>query len=591
MASSETAVGSIPSTNKYTNRVILKTIFDREDGGLGYVGQRVVIGGWVRSSEERKKEDDLQPVEGSEGVSCVEVILSSFPLIRSIIKVFRGEGHSRIPENTNSDVVKRPPPSFMILKVSDGSSVNILRVVVDSELAIPSQIMPTGTCILAEGILQQPASTGNHAIELKVDKVLHLGTVDHNNYPLSKKPLSLMLLRDWTHFRTRTTTVASVMRIRDAITQAFHTFFQDNDFLYVHMPTITNTSTGGSSKEFIVTTQPLTNYDNSHDLGLEGLNAAFKKKSKVVEELEKSQNNKETLVAEKQKLERIKGLISRAKAIKKSTFRRSHPKEDEISLTGSGRLHLESQACALGKAYTSGPRFQVQESELKKSLPEMLIVETEIAFSKLVDAMNCADDLLKFICKSILENSTQNVKFLSKRVDKSITERLKFMTSCSLERISYSDAVKVLKQATENKFGKAIEWGVPLNDDHTSYLVDEIYKRPIIIYDHPKKLKPFNVRLNDDAETVAAFDIVLPKVGTVISGSQSEERLKTLNSRIEEVGLPKQQYEWYLDLRRYGTVEHSGFSLMFDSLVLFATGINNILDVVPFPVIPSKTSA
>ncbi|CAH9074579.1 unnamed protein product [Cuscuta europaea] len=585
MATSETAVGSIPSTNKYTNRVFLKTIFERGD-----VGQRVVIGGWVRSSEERKKEDDLHPVAESEGVSCVEVLLSSFPLIWSIIKVFRGEGQSRIRENPNPDGVKLPPPSFTILKVSDGSSVKILRVVVDSELAIPSQIMPTGTCILAEGILQQPTSTGKHALELKVDKVLHLGTVDHINYPLSKKPLSLTLLRDWSHFRTRTRTVASVMRIRDAITQAFHTFFQDNDFLYVHMPTITNTSTSGSSKEFIVTTQPLTN-NNSHDSGLEGLKAAFKEKSKVVEELEKSENNKETLVAEKQKLEMIKDFISRAKAMKKSSFRRSRLKGDKISLTGSGRLHLESQACALGKAYTSGPRFEVQKSELKKSLPEMLIVETEMAFSKLVDAMNCADDLLKFICKSVLENSTQDVKFLSKRLDKSIKERLKFMTSCSLERISYSDAVKVLQQATENKFGKAIEWGVPLNDEHTSYLVDEIYKRPIIIYDHPKKLKPFNVRLNDDAETVAAFDIVLPKVGTVISGSQSEERLKTLSSRIEEVGLPKQQYEWYLDLRRYGTVEHSGFSLMFDSLVLFATGINNIIDVVPFPVIPRKTSA
>ncbi|CAH9138709.1 unnamed protein product [Cuscuta epithymum] len=586
MASSETAVGSIPSANKYTNRVILKTIFERGDGGLSYVGQRVVIGGWVRSSKERKKETDLHPVAGSEGLSCVEVLLSSFPLIRSIIKVFRGEGHSRILENPNSDGVKRPPPSFMILKVSDGS-VNILRVVVDSELAIPSQIMLTGTCILAEGILQQRASKGKHAIELKVDKVLHLGTVDQINYPLSKKPLPLTLLRDWPHFRPRTTTVASVMRIRDAITQAFHTFFQDNDFVYVHMPTITNTSISGSSKEFIVTTQPLTNNADSGALSLEGFHASFKEISKEVEELEKSENNKETVVAKKQELEEIKELLSRLEA----KIKRSHRKGDKRYLTGSGRLHLESQACALGKVYTSGPRFQVRKSESKTSLPEMLMVETEMAFSKLVDAMNCADDLLKFICKSVLENSTQDVKFLLKRLDKNITDRLKFMTSCSLERISYSDAVKVLKQATEKKFGKAVEWGVPLSDEHTRYLVDEVYKRPIIIYDHPKKLKPFNVRLNDDAETVAAFDIVLPKVGTVISGSQSEERLKTLNSRIEEVGLPKQQYEWYLDLRRYGTVEHSGFSLMFDSLVLFATGINNILDVVPFPVIPSKTSA
>ncbi|CAH9074237.1 unnamed protein product [Cuscuta epithymum] len=562
-------------TNKYTNRVILKTILERSDGGLGFVGQRMVIGGWVKSSQEIKKDTGIPLAAGTKDVSCGEV-LSRFPLLRSIFKAFRGDGDSRVHDKPD-DVQKPQLPSFMILKVSDGSSLHSLRVLVDSELAIPSQVMPTGTCIVAEGTLQQPASQGKHLIEFKADKVLHLGTVDQMKYPLSKKGLSMDYLWDWSHLRARTTTVASIMRIRDAMNQAFHTFFRENEFLYVHMPTMTSTNTSGSRKKFAVTTLlEKDKYDGMDTL--EHITASIKEKSKLIEKLERSESNNEALVAAKMDLEMMKKVISCLGS--------------KMHLTASGRLHLESQACALGNVYTSGPRFQEKKSESKKSLPEMLVVETEMAFSKLEDAMNCADDLLKFICKSVLENSTEDVKFLSKRSNKSITvmEHLNFITSCSLKRVSYTEAVNDLKLATEKKFGKPIEWGVQLSDEHTSYLVDEIYKGPIFIYNHPKNLKPFNVRLNDDAKTVASFDIIFPKVGLLISGSQSEERLKTLSSRIEEVGLPKQQYEWYLDLRRHGTVEHSGFSVMFDSFVLFATGRNDIRDVVPFPVRSSKTS-
>ncbi|CAH9138711.1 unnamed protein product [Cuscuta epithymum] len=562
-------------TNKYTNRVILKTILERSDGGLGFVGQRMVIGGWVKSSQEIKKDTGIPLAAGTKDVSCGEV-LSRFPLLRSIFKAFRGDGDSRVHDKPD-DVQKPQLPSFMILKVSDGSSLHSLRVLVDSELAIPSQVMPTGTCIVAEGTLQQPASQGKHLIEFKADKVLHLGTVDQMKYPLSKKGLSMDYLWDWSHLRARTTTVASIMRIRDAMNQAFHTFFRENEFLYVHMPTMTSTNTSGSRKKFAVTTLlEKDKYDGMDTL--EHITASIKEKSKLIEKLERSESNNEALVAAKMDLEMMKKVISCLGS--------------KMHLTASGRLHLESQACALGNVYTSGPRFQEKKSESKKSLPEMLVVETEMAFSKLEDAMNCADDLLKFICKSVLENSTEDVKFLSKRSNKSITvmEHLNFITSCSLKRVSYTEAVNDLKLATEKKFGKPIEWGVQLSDEHTSYLVDEIYKGPIFIYNHPKNLKPFNVRLNDDAKTVASFDILFPKVGLLISGSQSEERLKTMSSRIEEVGLPKQQYEWYLDLRRHGTVEHSGFSVMFDSFVLFATGRNDIRDVVPFPVRSSKTS-
>ncbi|CAH9074578.1 unnamed protein product [Cuscuta europaea] len=572
MSLSEPAVTA--RTNKYTNRVILKTILERSDGGLGFVGQRMVIGGWVKSSREIKKETVLPLAAGTKDVSCGEV-LSRFPLLRSIFKAFRGDGDSRVHDKPDDVQKPLPPPSLTILKVSDGSSLHRLLVLVDSELAIPSQVIPAGTCIVAEGILQQPASLGKHLIEFKADKVLHLGTVDQMKYPLSKKGLSMEFLWDWSHLRARTTTVASIMRIRDAMNQAFHTFFRENEFLYVHMPTMTSTNTSEYRKKFVVTTLVETdNYDGMDTL--EHITASIKEKSKLIEKLERSESNNEALVAAKMDLEIMKKVISRLGS--------------KMHLTASGRLHLESHACALGNVYTSGPRFQEKKSE-SKSLPEMLVVETEMAFSKLEDAMNCADDLLKFICKSVLENSTADVNFLSKRSNKSITvmEHLNFITSCSLKRVSYTAAVNDLKLATEKKFGKPVEWGVRLSDEHTSYLVDEIYKGPIFIYNHPKNLKPFNVRLNDDAKTVASFDIILPKVGILISGSQSEERLKTLSTRMEEVGLPKQQYEWYLDLRRHGTVEHSGFSVMFDSFVLFATGLNDIRDVVPFPVRSSKT--
>ncbi|RAL47779.1 hypothetical protein DM860_012404 [Cuscuta australis] len=527
MASSEPGAHMTPSTNKYSNRVILKTIFERSDGGVGFAGQRVVIGGWVKSSREMKEEAELSQNVGTKDARCMEVL--RFPLLRSILKALRGEGDSRVHQKMDLDVPKPPRPALTLLQLSDGSSLHRLVVLVSSELASPSQILPTGTCILVEGTLQQPALQMKHVIELKADRILHLGTVEPNSYPLTKKQLRLEFLQNYPHLRARTSTVASVMRIHSAITRALHAFFQDNEFLFVQVPTITTTLTRGSSNKYLV--NPILD---------------------------------------------IQEASNEAKAeFSKNFF------PQQMYLTDSGRLHLEAQACALGNVYTYGPRFQA-----KKSLPEMLIVEAEMAFSKLEDAMNCADDLLKFICKWILENSTEDVKFLSKRTDKSIEDHLRLMTSCSPEKISYTEAVKLLNQATEKKPGNSMEWGVPLTDEHASYLVDKIYKKPVIIYDHPKNLKPFNVRLNDDEKTVAAFDIIFPKFGTLVSGSQSEERLNTLSSRIEEFGLSKQHYEWYLDLRRHGTVQHSGLSLMVDSLVLFATGLYDIKDVVPFCTTP-----
>ncbi|KAF2284571.1 hypothetical protein GH714_027211 [Hevea brasiliensis] len=213
----------------------------------------------------------------------------------------------------------------------------------------------------------------------------------------------------------------------------------------------------------------------------------------------------------------------------------------------------------------------------------MWMVEAEMAFSELEDAMNCAEDYFKFLCKWVLENCSTDMKFVSRRIDKTRTNLLEAMISSSYERITYMEAVNVLKKVADRKFETEPEWGTELTSQHLSYLVDEIYKKPVIVYNFPKEFKPFYVRLNDDGKTVAAFDMVAPTVGKFITGSQKEERFDLLNERINELGLPKEQYEWYLDLRRYGTVKHSGFTLGFDLMVLFATGLPDVRDVIPFP--------
>ncbi|GFZ20074.1 asparaginyl-tRNA synthetase 2 [Actinidia rufa] len=507
--------------SKYSKRVILKTIFDRSNEEL--VGERVVVGGWVKSSIEVRKDPLPQP----------------------------------------------PPPP----------------VLVDSSIVSPSQVMPTGTCILVEGILRQPELKGKHAIELKVEKIMHVGMVVQDKYPLSKKRLPLDMLRDSSHFRPRTTTVASVTRIRDALTQATHIFFMNNGFLYVQMPIITTMDCEGFSDKFQVTTllgtetkKEQVTMDNAEDISLETVRASISEKSKQIEELKKTESNREALAAVIQDLRKTNELVAQLEARENSQLGTSVGTEmvnfskdffpHKTYLTVSGRLHLESYACALGNVYSFGPRFRAQKSESKKHVAEMWMVELEMAFSQLEDAMNCADDFLKFVSKWVLENCSEDLKFLSKRVDHTIVDRLLLMTSMPFQRISYAEALEVLKQVKDKKFEAKIDSGVFLTEEHESY---------------PKDLKPFHVRLNDDGKTVAAFDIIVPNAGKLIRASQNEERLNMLTTRIKELGLPKEQYEWYLDLRRHGTVVHSGFSLVFDLLVANATGLIDVRDVIPFP--------
>ncbi|KAI3829871.1 hypothetical protein L1987_04002 [Smallanthus sonchifolius] len=591
--------------SKYSKRVLLKTILDRGDGGLGLVDQRVVVGGWVKSSREMRKDHppaggDAKEATGGKDVKCVEVFQSRIPFLRTIIKVFGGNtAHTK--EKLESVLPKPATPSISVLQISDGSSIISFQIMVDSSIAPPSQLMPIGTCILAEGVLQKPSLQGKHAIELKAEKLLHIGIVDQDNYPLSKKSLPLARLRDCTHFRPRTTTVASVMKVRNGLNQASHTFFQNHGFIHVEVPIITATNTEGFSDIFQVSTSKSfakeqkkeVSMDDTENISLETVKLSIVEKSKKVEELKRSDSNKEALAAAVQDLHKTNLLAAELEARSKSKSKSKSKTEsiktgdgffsNQAFLTTSGSLHLESCASALGNVYAFGPRFQADKSESRKYLAEKWMIETEMAFSELEDAMNCAEDFLKSVSNWVSENCYENLYFLSKRVDKTILDRLNSLASTVFEKITYTTAVEVLSKVTDKTFETKIHWGVALTEEHESYLVDEFYKKPVIIYDHPKDLKPFNVRLNDDGKTVAAFDVIIPKVGALIRGSQKEERLNHLTKRIKELGLKKDQYEWYLDLRKQGTVKHSGFNATFDVMVLFATGLNDVRDAVPFP--------
>ncbi|KAJ7961650.1 Asparagine-tRNA ligase [Quillaja saponaria] len=610
MASEDATAASPATYSKYSNRVVLKTLLESSDGGLGLVGQRVVIGGWVRSSKEVMKEPvaPLPPIDNrmdeikSKDVSCVEILQSRIPLFRSIIKVLGGSGYTiREKFETVAPKPSPPPPSTACLQVTDGSCVANLQVLVDSSIASPSQLLPTGTCILVEGVLRQAPGQGKHVIELKAEKVLHIGTVDHDKYPLSKKRLPLDMLRDYSQFRPRTTTVASVMRIRSALSFATHLFFRDHQFLHVQVPIITTTDCEGYSNMFKITSlvgktdkkEEKSTIDTIEGVSLDVIKAALKEKSNLVENLKRSESNKEALAVALQDLRKTNELVSQLDAREKLKYGTS-VKTDKVNiseeffscqtyLTVSGRLHLESYACALGNVYAFGPRFHADKTESSKHAAEMWMVEIEMAFSQLEDSVNCASDYFKHLCKWVLENCSEDMRFVAKRIDSNCIDRLQLMTSSSFEKISYTEALNVLKQIPEKKFETNLEWGVTLTVEHLSYLADDIYKKPVIIYNYPKEVKPFYVRLNDDGKTVAAFDMVVPKVGTLISGSQSEERLNMITARIKELHLPRDQYEWYLDLRRHGSVRHSGFTLRFDLMVLFITGLTNVRDAIPFP--------
>lgn len=431
---------------------------------------------------------------------------------------------------------------FAFIELNDGSSANNLQLIVDKEcegFATIEKGVGTGTSVLATGIVvKSPGS--KQLVEMQAKRIEVLGQCDPGKYPLAKTKLELEYLRSVAHLRPRTNTISAVARVRNALAFAIHKFFQEKGFYYVHTPLITASDCEGAGEMFALTT--LFN-------GIQGLKD-----------------------------------IPRAPNTDLPDFSKDFFSKPAY-LTVSGQLEGEIYACALSQVYTFGPTFRAENSHTTRHLAEFWMIEPEVAFADLHDNMDLAESFLKYTVQYLLDNCPDEMEFFNKIYEKGIIERLKNVVSSPFQRLSYTEAVKILIDSKQ-QFEIPVVWGMDLKSEHERFLCEQIYKKPVILTDYPKEVKSFYMRLNEDGKTVAAMDVLVPKIGEIIGGSQREERLELLEQRIEEVKLKKENYSWYLDLRRYGSVPHAGFGLGFERLVLFTTGIENIRDVIPFPRYP-----
>lgn len=552
------AMGLIDDTvrgHQFSDRVPIKSILSRPDGGTGLAGQQVRVGGWVKTGREQ------------------------------------GKG------------------SFAFLEVNDGSCPANLQVIVDSAVVDLGQLVPTGTCVHVEGMLKSPPEGTKQKIELRVEKVIDVGMVDPAKYPIPKTKLTLEFLRDRIPFRPRTNTIAAVARIRNAFAYATHTFFQKHGFLYVHTPIITTSDCEGAGEMFQVTTliseadkleKELIKNPPPSEADIQAAKLVVKEKGEAVARIKSDKAGKEAISASVTELTKAKENL--AKLEERSKLKPGIPQKDgkidytqdffarQAFLTVSGQLQVETYACAVSNVYTFGPTFRAEHSHTSRHLAEFWMVEPEMAFSDLKDDMNCAEAYVKFMCDWLLDHCFDDLEFMAKMFDKSCINRLRMVASTPFERITYTEAVELLEVAVKEgkHFENKVEWGIDLASEHERYLTEVKFQKPVIVYNYPKGIKAFYMRLNDDLKTVAAMDVLVPKVGELIGGSQREERYDVIKSRIEDIGLPLEPYEWYLDLRRFGTVKHSGFGLGFERMILFATGIDNIRDVIPFPRYPGR---
>ena len=441
------------------------------------------------------------------------------------------------------------------ISLNDGSCSDSIQCVVDFENTdsdILSKIS-TGASLKIEGALVESQGKGQKS-EIKVAKIIVLGECDMNSYPIQPKKHSLEFLRENAHLRVRTNTFSSIMRVRSNLSFAIHKYFKENGFFYVNTPIITGSDAEGAGEMFKVTTL----------------------------DIEKTPLNK------KNKIDYGEDFFGK-----------------ETNLTVSGQLEAESLAMGLGKVYTFGPTFRAENSNTSRHLAEFWMIEPEMAFYDLEDNMELAEEFIKSVIKSLLEESKEDLEYLNKRLldeDKSkpmsernelnLLEKLDFVVNNDFKKITYTEAFDILKNSKPNKKKKfkfpILEWGVDLQSEHERFLVEKHFKKPVIIYDYPAKIKAFYMRMNEDGKTVKAMDILFPGIGEIVGGSQREERLDVLKSRIKELKIEEKELWWYLDLRKYGTVQHSGFGLGLERLILFTTGMSNIRDVIPFPRTPKS---
>ena len=445
--------------------------------------------------------------------------------------------------------------SNRFISLNDGSSPESIQCVVDFEKTDPKilQKINSGASLEIKGILKKSLGRGQD-IEVDVNNVKILGECDIETYPIQPKRHSLEFLRENAHLRARTNTFSSIMRIRSNISFSIHKFFKEMGFYYVNTPIITGSDAEGAGEMFKVTTLDLMNIPKDTDKNVDYKSDFFSK---------------------------------------------------ETNLTVSGQLEAESLAMGLGNVYTFGPTFRAENSNTSRHLAEFWMIEPEMAFYDLNDNINLAEKFIKFVLKNLLNECKNDLLFLNNRLEEedkrkperernelNLIERLKFVVDNDFKRITYSDAFEILKSCKPNKKKKfkylIDQWGVDFQSEHERYLVEKHFKRPVVVYDYPAKIKAFYMRMNDDNKTVKAMDILFPGIGEIVGGSQREERLEVLKSRMKELKIDQKELWWYLDLRKYGTVKHSGFGLGLERLLLFATGMSNIRDVIPFPRTPNN---
>ncbi|KGJ93846.1 asparagine--tRNA ligase [Colwellia psychrerythraea] len=462
-------------------------------------------------------------------IAITDVLAGNFPVNESITV----HGWIRTRRDSKAGI------SF--LAIHDGSCFDAIQAIVPNELDnYDSEVLKltTGCSVKVTGILVESPGKGQ-SFEIQATAVEVLGLVeDPDTYPMAAKRHSIEFLREQAHLRPRTNIGGAVTRVRNCLAQAVHRFLHSKGYFWISTPLITGSDCEGAGEMFRVSTLDMENLPRN-DEGTVDYNKDF---------------------------------------FGKETF-----------LTVSGQLNVETYCNALSKVYTFGPTFRAENSNTTRHLAEFWMVEPEIAFADLSDAADLAEEMLKYVFKAVLEERADDMAFFQQRVDKTVLDRLNSVINTDFVRLDYTDAITILENCGK-KFENPVAWGVDLNSEHERYLAEEHFNGPVVLQNYPKDIKSFYMRLNDDGKTVAAMDILAPGIGEIIGGSQREERLDVLDSRLEEMGLDIADYSWYRDLRRYGTVPHSGFGLGFERLVAYATGMQNVRDVIPFPRTPNNAA-
>jgi asparaginyl-tRNA synthetase len=432
---------------------------------------------------------------------------------------------------------RRDSKGITFIELNDGSRFKSMQLVVEAGTLSEDTLkqISTGSSIAATGVLVESPAKGQ-AVELKVASIQLYGTADPTAYPLQKKGHTLEFLREISHLRVRSNTFGAAFRVRNALTHAIHTFFQERDFVYVQTPIITTSDCEGAGQMFCVTTLNLPQTPRTADGKVDWQQDFFGKPA---------------------------------------------------YLTVSGQLEAEIFALAFSKVYTFGPTFRAENSNTPRHLAEFWMIEPEMAFYELPDNMQLAEEFLKYTIRYVLDHCREDLEFFNQFIEKSVIATLEHVAESSFGHITYTDAIQEIEKSGRT-WEFPVQWGSDLQTEHERFLSEEVFKKPVIVTDYPKDIKAFYMRANDDGKTVRAMDVLVPRVGEIIGGSQREDRYDVLLQRLRDAGLEEKPYWWYLDLRRYGSVPHSGFGLGLERMMMYLTGLKNIRDVIPFPRTPGN---